>query len=478
MRLSFIYIGIFFYLLLSSNLYALKPVTMEGKAPFAKGKEIWLYRYDDLFNKKKVFITKTTVDDSGNFLVQVPILETQELLICFNTTEGSLFVEPEKNYSITLYTNEQLINRLDAKSLGNSIQIEIHHTDTNELNWKINYFNQFYNYFLFKHSLPILNMVNQSVYDSLLCIITDKFPLSSDTNDFYSIYVKFRIAEIERMYYKKSPYRLYIKYLDNKYVHYHNPAYMDFFTAFFNSYLYTGSKQITKEILYQDINHLNNYFKLLDDMGKDPILVNEIIREMALIQNLANLFAYYDEFNRSNILSLLKHLSATTKFPEHKIMAENKIKSLINLQVGSKAPEFTAIDIHNNTISLSDYKGSYVFLHFFTKDCEECIREMLIIKNLFETYNEKVQFISVMLDFEPTQLYHFVNAYPDFKWKFVHFNNDFSFIENYRLYALPLGMLIDSAGQIISYPSPAFTELGNFFSSHFENYIPQTSPPK
>ncbi|MBP7101722.1 MAG: redoxin domain-containing protein [Bacteroidales bacterium] len=478
MKLFFIYISIFFNLLLSSNLYALNPVTMMGKASFAKGKEIWLYRYDDLLNKNKVFITKTIVNDSGNFFVQVPILETQELLICFNTTEGSLFVEPEKYYSITLHTNEQLINRIDAKSIGNTIQIEIHNADTNELNWKINYFNQFYNYFLYKHSLPILNMVKQSIYDSLLQIMTDKFPFSSDNNDFYSVYVKFRVAEIERMYYKKSPHRIYIKYLDNKYIHYHNPAYIDFFTAFFNNYLYSGSKQITKEILHQDINHLNNYFKLLDDMGKDPILVNEIIREMALIQNLANLFAYYDEFNQNNILSLLKRLSVTTKFPEHKIMAENKIKSLTNLQVGSKAPEFTAIDIHNNTVSLSDYKGIYVFLHFFTKDCEECIREMLIIKNLFETYNGKVQFISVMLDFEPTQLYHFVNAYPDFKWKFVHFNNDFSFIENYKLYALPLGMLIDSIGQIISYPSPTSTELGNFFSSHFKSYIPQTSPPK
>jgi len=223
---------------------------------------------------------------------------------------------------------------------------------------------------------------------------------------------------------------------------------------------------------------LNNYFKLLDDLGKDPILVNEIIREMALIQNLGNLYAYFDEFNRSNILSLLKRLSETTKFPEHKIMAVNKIKSLTNLLLGSKAPEFTAFDIHNNTISLSDYKGKYVFLHFFTKDCEDCIREMLIIKNLFEEFNEKVEFISVMLDFEPTLLYHFVNTYPDFKWKFVHFNNDFSFIENYKLFALPLGMLIDNYGQIISYPTPSSNELGNFFFSYFKSYTPQPSPPK
>lgn len=469
-------ICILFGIILSGNLYALKPIHIEGEASFAKGKEIWFYQYDDLLNRNKIFITKTQVNDSGKFSVQIPILEVCELIISFNTTDGSFFVEPEKNYSITLYTNEELINRIDAKNLGNNIQIEILHSDTHELNWKINYFNQYYNYFLFKYSLPIMNMVKQSVYDSLLNIITEKFPINSYANDFYTVYVKFRIAEIERIYYKKNYPKLYSKYLDSKYVYYQNPAYMDFLTAFFNNYLYTGSKQITKEILYQDINHLNNYFKLLDDLGKDPILVNEIIREMVLIHNLGNLFAYSEEFNQSNILSLLNQLSQRTKFSELKIMAENKIKSLISLQLGSKAPGFSLKDIHNNTLSLSDFKEKYVFIHFFTKDCQECIREMLIIKNLFETYSDKVEFISVMLDFEPTQLYHFVNTYPEFQWKFAHFNNDFSFIENYKLFGLPLGMLINNTGHIVSYPTPPSRELGHLFLSLFKNPTPNISP--
>ena len=53
-----------------------------------------------------------------------------------------------------------------------------------------------------------MNMVKQSVYDSLMHIITDKFPVHTDTVDFYTTYVTFRIAEIERMYYKKSMAKL------------------------------------------------------------------------------------------------------------------------------------------------------------------------------------------------------------------------------------------------------------------------------
>jgi len=451
--------------------FALKPVRIQGEAPFAKGKEIRFYLYDELLTGNKTLITKTFIDESGTFKTEIPVTEIRELIISINTTDGSFFIEPETNYHIQLFSDEKLINQINSKYLGNSIRIAILNTDSNELNAKINYFSQYYNYFLYKNALPIMNMVKQNVYDSLMHIITDKFPVHTDTVDFYSTYVTFRIAEIERMYYKKSMAKLYNKYLDNKYIHYNNPAYMDFFIEFFDDYLYAGSKYITRQLLLNDINYYNDYYKLSDDVGKDPILINEKIREIVLIKNLANLYNFHEDFNRKNLLSLLEKITQTTKFEEHKKMAENTIHNLTSLQSGSTALDFKFKDIHNNTITLSQYKEKYIFLHFFTLSCEDCIREMMIIKKLHETYGDKVEFISIMLDFEPTQLYHFVNAHPEFTWKFVHFNNDFSFIDAYKIYNLPLGMFIDNKGQILSYPTPEATSLGLMFLLTFEDVI-------
>ncbi|MDD3690449.1 MAG: redoxin domain-containing protein, partial [Bacteroidales bacterium] len=161
----------------------------------------------------------------------------------------------------------------------------------------------------------------------------------------------------------------------------------------------------------------------------------------------------------------------TTKFEEHKKMAENTIFNLTNLKAGSIAPDCQFKDIHNNTLKLSDYKGKYVFLHFFTLDCQECIREMLIIKKLYEMYGDYVEFFSVMLDVEPSKLYHFVSAYPEFKWNFVHFNKDFTFIDAYKIYSLPLGMFLNEKSYIISYPTPIATELGSLFLFTFKDVI-------
>ncbi len=464
---------ILFFIFFISITYAINPVIINGEAAFAKSKEIRFYYYDDLLTKNKIFLCNAIIDDSGFFSVKIPALETQELILNINTTEGSFFIEPEKNYQLTLYTNEDLINTLSAKLLNNNITIKIAGHDTDELNWKINYFNQYYNYFLYKHSPAIINLVNQSIYDSLINIITDKFPISNNPNDFYSVYVKFRLAAIDRIYYKKSPYKLYSKYLDDKYIYYNNPAYMDFFTSFFDNFLYNNTKYITKKTLYHSINDLNNYFRLLDELGKDPMLVNEAIREMVLILNLKSLFSQKDEFNLVNILSLLKSVGENTKFSEHKKMAKNTIEQLSNLQHGTIAPHFTLKNIHNETIQLSDFKGKYVYLHFFTTDCQECIREMLIIKDLYETYHQKVEFISILLDFETTRLYHFVNSHPEFKWTFAHFNNDFSFINNYKIYALPLAIIINKEGNIESFPAPNTQEITNYFLSLFSIINPK-----
>lgn len=451
--------------------FALKPVRIQGEAAFAKGKEIRFYLYDELLTENKTLITKTLINESGTFEIEIPLTEIRELIISINTTEGSFFIEPEGDYYIQLFCDENLINEINSKYLGNSINIAILNKDSNELNAKINYFNQYYNYFLYKNALPIINMVKQSVYDSLIQIISDKFPIHTDTIDFYSTYVTFRIAEIERMYYNKSMNKLYDKYLNNKYIHYYNPAYMDFFIQFFDDYIYAGSKFITRQLLLNDINFSNDYYKLSDDLGKDPLLINEKIREIVLIKNLANLYNLNEDFNRKNILSLLEKIAQTTKFSEHKKMAENTIYNLTSLQSGSMALDFQFKDIHNNNITLSQYKGKYIFLHFFSLSCEDCIREMMIIKKLHEIYSDKVEFISIMLDFEPTQLYHFVNAHPEFTWKFAHFNNDFSFIDAYKIYNLPLGMFIDDKGHIISYPTPEATNLGSMFLLTFKDVI-------
>ena len=447
----------------------LQATRIEGTALFAKNKTLRLYTYDDMLSRNRELLTVAEVDGNGLFSVNLPnIREITMLTFAYNLTYGSFYVEPNRSYVVDLYTDSTLINRVDAEMLGNYIQITVLNNDSTELNWKINYFDQYYTYFMYYNGTAIMRHAPKEIYDSLLQVIESRFPVPDQPVDFYDVYVKYRIGIMESMYYDKSKSKIYHKYLETPYVYYNNPAYMDFIGLFFEDYLYSGSKKITKGILYQDINELNNYAKLLDDLGKDPLLQNEIIREIVLIKGLGELKAYPEEFKKGNLESLLNALSQKTKFKEHRMLATNQLKSFQLMNPQGKLIPFTLTDEKGNEVTSSQFAGKYLYIQFFATYCQDCIREMLILKYLKSQFGDKVQFLSVMLDFEPMKLYHFVKDYPDFDWQFAKIDGNCEFLEQYHLYTLPLGLLADPDGRIVAFPAPSASDgLGELFQKIF-----------
>ena len=368
---------------------ALKPVVIEGTAAFAKGGKIRFYVYNDLLLQQRVLLKEAAVSKDGNFRAEIPIDETCLLSFAYNTHYGSIYVEPERKYTVELLANEEMLSFIQAEMIGDGIKIKILPVDTTELNYKINRFDRYFNHFfaLFgKHFM----WQSPEKYDSLKQLLTSRFPYQANAIDYYSVYVKYKIAYIDLLYYHKEREKLYDKYLNTKYIFYNNTAYMEFFEQFFEQYLYAGTRKISKQSLYQDINEKCDYNKLLDDFGKDPLLVNEIVREMALIKGLGELYGMDGEFNQRNILILLKKMTQISKFKEHRTMAENQIHYLLSMKQGTTAPDFSLKDIHNSTVKLSDFKGKYVYLHFFATYCQDCIREMAYLKQLKDTYKHNI----------------------------------------------------------------------------------------
>ena len=453
----------------------LKSVVIEGTAAFAKEGKIRFYVYNDLLLQQRILLKEATVSKDGFFRAEIPIDETCLLSIAYNTNYGYIYIEPEKKYTVELFADEQLLPFIDAEMLGDGIKTKILPVDTAELNYKINRFDRYYNYFWQLFGDKILSQTPEQ-YDSLTQLLTSRFPFNSNAIDYYSVYVKYKMAYIDLLYYHKDKAKLYDKYLNIKYIFYNNTAYMEFFEQFFEEYLYAGSQKITKPMLYQAINEKCDYYKLLDDLGKDPFLVNEVVREMALIEGLGELYAMNDEFSRRNILILLKKMTQVSKFKQHRTMAENTIHSLLDMQTGTTAPDFSLKDVHNSTVRLSDFKGKYVYLHFFSTYCEDCIREMIILKSINDMYKDNMQIISIMLDFEQTKLYHFVNENKEFDWLFLHFNADYSFLDAYKPYNLPLAILINPEGLIVNYPAKSPTDEG--FGMQFFTLFPPAEQQK
>ncbi|EHQ26274.1 TlpA disulfide reductase family protein [Mucilaginibacter paludis] len=75
------------------------------------------------------------------------------------------------------------------------------------------------------------------------------------------------------------------------------------------------------------------------------------------------------------------------------------IDNVTNRKLGKPAFQFTASDQNNHPVKLSDYKGKYVLLDFWSSTCAPCLRMAPYVKQLYDTYKQKgFEIIAVSLD--------------------------------------------------------------------------------
>lgn len=129
----------------------------------------------------------------------------------------------------------------------------------------------------------------------------------------------------------------------------------------------------------------------------------------------------------------------------HSLLA--KIGPSIESSESRKVIEFSnwpLIDIEGNTYNFEDFDGEVILLNFWATWCPPCIAELPSIEELYEDYNDKIQF--VLISDESTDVIdEFLNTndYPFKVFKSLSvYPNDFD------VTAIPRTFLIDKSGTI------------------------------
>lgn len=60
----------------------------------------------------------------------------------------------------------------------------------------------------------------------------------------------------------------------------------------------------------------------------------------------------------------------------------------VGVEVGMQAPDFTTNNVNGDEVSLSDYRGTKVFLNFWASWCPPCKEEMPAIQKLHKNYDD------------------------------------------------------------------------------------------
>ncbi len=438
----------------SLNVSALTDTTtIKGYLPGGENHEVRLLTVADRISLNEEILDRTMIDSTGKFGFSLLLNETIVAFLDMDYYTITIYLEPATNYEI-VSDSVPFDNLYRPYTKKEHLPCTITSDRKPDLNTLVSGFNLLYNKFIEENFNQIyIRRKRNLIYD-----FADSMKVKYDTvnNDFLKNYITYKIAEIELAGAPTMRPELFAKYLENKPVLYNHPEYMFFFNQFFNRYITSVSKTATVNDLKYTVNYLASYPALLDSMGKDTLLRNEVIRELVMLKELKDIY-YSGNYYQQNIIKMLKEVSENDVFPEHRLIADNIIKVLTKLNSGTKAPDFSIPDIGGDTIKLSAFYGKPVYLGFLTTWSYACLGEMKILKDIFEKYKNRINFVMVSLDEDPEIVGKLVNE-KGYNWTFLYNGDGYDVLRDYGVETFPLFVLINKDGEIINYPAPKPSE--------------------
>jgi peroxiredoxin len=422
-----------------------------GTAPGAEGKKIEVITSSDLITGLEKTLAQATVDSTASFTLSLNTDKTFSAFLNIDFHRGELFLEPGRLYNVSIAPlNYNEIQEVTPFEESQSLEITLQGNKPDELNTLIQAFNTEYNKFVLDNFNYLYRDKDKARLDTFRVRMVRKFP---DVKKTYFIdYVKYKIASIEQLANVMGKSPMVKKYFSDSPILYDNVEYMDFFREFFSKYITTTSRPL-KFLNYSGmLNGSNSYPALMKALEADTLLRKPQLRELVLLRNLMEM---YDDplYKQESIQNTLAIIAKDSKFTENKIIAEDLLKYLTRLRHGSAAPGFTLQDRNQRQVSLSDLKGKPVLLGFWTTYCQSCLREMELLKPLYDKYHDRMAFVSISADKEFMKMLFFLNLKKDFTWTFLHLGDEIGLLRDYNVRSFPLFVLIDNQGRIVKYPA-------------------------
>jgi len=415
-----------------------------GKAENAAGYLIKLKTYSDFISLKMQEVDECVVQQDGSFELKTTLTSTQIFMLVIGFQKSEIYLEPNKTYKLLIKYDKSR----EQITFVNNPFLEYQFIDLakDDLNNQISEFNYRADQFLVAN----FNRIYKNKERILIVDFgTEIQQLFKNPSGYLKVYIDFRLASLELNSGLKNRESAYKAYMQNQPLYSHHDEYMRFFNQLFEKYLSVPNKYFDQTVLLQKIYGNADLESILALLKKDPMLENSEFREMALLKILYDLY-FIPSGNHDSILKLFDEISKHTEISYHVQIAKSMVLQLNYLQPGTKMPTYTLQDLSGNSLNIPNQSNQATFIQFFTIPCNDCIREMDSIAELYQHYAKDVQFVSVGINTPKNILNDLTKKYP---WKFLFTGDVFKIAEIYQINTLPAYLLIDAQGVIRKNPA-------------------------
>ncbi len=427
-------------------------VTIEGNFPGAEGRMLRVFQYADHITYLEKEADRQMIDSLGNFSMTFRMDATKNIFFRIDHARMHMFVKPGEKYYLRFdpvdfnQLNDQRNPYMDPWYFSFDIQ-----QPQNDLNTHINHFDELFQDFLSENFVRMQKSRNFEMLDQFRLEMDSVFKGISDP--YFRDYFTYKFAYYYRVSNSISTAKQFDRYILNKDILYDNTQYMIFFNAVFESYIFAGSRSLNYADLTYTVNQLNSYDAVMDSLGKDTVLRNELLRELVLLKGLDDMYGK-PEFSTQNVKDILDHITQNSKFFRHREIASNILYQKTYLSEGSPAPSFELPNPEGAKVSVpDDFSGKFLLLSFGSSACQTCLIESYALQELAEKYEDQFSFLTVMTDRHKSDFQDYIQTHP-FDWMHLYFNHRFDILDDYRIRAVPFFVLISPEGDILKYPAP------------------------
>jgi hypothetical protein len=429
-----------------------------GYAPQYVGQKIELFEIQDYLSMREALLATATVQPDSTFSFVFFNEKTRKIIVKSKKNKGFMYIQPHGDYQI--YMPEK--NQYDVyRPQGNDVEISFLDLPETDINYKIlsldKWINSFLGTYFYRKNINGTEFVTQ--LENFKENVAKAY--GSDTADvFFQTYVRFSIASLDDIQFKgsRNRYEKFDFYLKNYPVSYDNDAYMNYVKAYYEN-LFPRLSMETNNRVYLGLLKSSPTL-IMRALNDEYALKNVRLRELVLIQALSEVF-YKDDYPQTNILSVLDSISKHSLFAANSQVATNLIFRLTELVPGSKAPDFLLKTADGQSRNLAFYTKKHLYIQFFDPTLKESVKEMELLKPLYQKYKAEFNIITVYEQNEnlTKKQKELIAALP---WESFALPADHSMLKSYQVESYPLYVLIDAYGYVVANPALRPTPNGQY----------------
>ena len=430
-------------------------VSVKGRTVNAKGKTIEIYKDADKFSKQEQLLDSYTIDDKQTFDLAFSVKYPTLVFLQIENYSQSFFVEPGKDYDIIIHEFKWNIDEeMNVYQNPVALPVEFVGLNSDDLNYQISAFDSVESELILKYRMFLDFRFKKDTkrIDTMLTTLNNVW--NDSENVFFESYKKHKIAELQYLFKLVSPKKIAEEYFKGQPIQYDDEGYTSLFNSYFSDYISRGTKQLPIETLSRWVDE-KDLFKYLDSIGIDPMLQHEQLRELVALKALQESY-YNDCYNPEMVVEMLKRFENESKFPQHRVIARNILNTFDEVAKEIELPDFRLPNVDKEMVSLSDFKGKWIYLSFVRVTEKSSICEIETLAFFYDSIrnNSDMEFVTISCDREFQKLYHFIKNSKNgmrYKWTWLHFDNNYKMLDSFAVRSYPHFVLINPEGRVHSY---------------------------